>query len=103
MLLSILNNNFDYAKFSITDYKREIDMRTKANNYQVIIDLRNHTASSDEFIKKVVGVIALNDLDKDNPPLATILDFAIEYSDDPTPDDRKKKLAKAILAIIDTL
>lgn len=78
-------------------------MRTKTNNYRAIIDLRNHTASSDEFIKKVVGVIALNDLDKDNPPLATILDFAIEYSDDPTPDDRKKKLAKAILAIIDTL
>ena len=39
----------------------------------------------------------------DNPPLATILDFAIEYSDDSTSDDRKKKLAKAILAIMDAL
>ena len=78
-------------------------MQTKADNYQTIIDLRNQIANDDEFIRKVVGVIALNDLDKDNPPLATILDFAIEYSDDSTLDDRKKKLAKAILAIMDAL
>lgn len=78
-------------------------MQTKADNYQTIIDLRNQIANDDEFICKVVGVIALNDLDKDNPPLATILDFAIEYSDDSTSDDRKKKLAKAILAIMDAL
>ena len=78
-------------------------MQTKADNYQTIIDLRNQIANDDEFIRKVVGVIVLNDLDKDNPPLATILDFAIEYSDDSTPDDRKKKLAKAILAIMDAL
>jgi len=78
-------------------------MQTKAGNYRTVINLRNQIANDDEFIRKVVGVIALNDLDKDDPPLATILDFAIEYSDDPTSDDRKKKLAKAILAIIDTL
>ena len=78
-------------------------MQTKADNYQTVIDLRNQIANDDEFIRKVVGVIALNDLDKDNPPLATILDFAIEYSDDSTLDDRKKKLAKAILAIMDAL
>lgn len=78
-------------------------MQTKADNYQTIIDLRNQIANDDEFIRKVVGVIVLNDLDKDNPPLATILDFAIEYSDDSTSDDRKKKLAKAILAIMDAL
>ena len=78
-------------------------MQTKADNYQTVIDLRNQIANDDEFIRKVVGVIALNDLDKDNPPLATILDFAIEYSDDSTSDDRKKKLAKAILAIMDAL
>ena len=78
-------------------------MQTKADNYRTVIDLRNQIANDDEFICKVVGVIALNDLDKDNPPLATILDFAIEYSDDSTSDDRKKKLAKAILAIMDAL
>ena len=78
-------------------------MQTKADNYRTVIDLRNQIANDDEFIRKVVGVIALNDLDKDNPPLATILDFAIEYSDDSTSDDRKKKLAKAILAIMDAL
>ena len=78
-------------------------MQTKADNYRTVIDLRNQIANDDEFIRKVVGVIVLNDLDKDNPPLATILDFAIEYSDDSTSDDRKKKLAKAILAIMDAL
>ena len=78
-------------------------MQTKADNYRTVIDLRNQIANDDEFIRKVVGVIALNDFDKDNPPLATILDFAIEYSDDSTSDDRKKKLAKAILAIMDAL
>ena len=78
-------------------------MQTKADNYRTVIDLRNQIANDDEFIRKVVGVIALNDLDKDNSPLATILDFAIEYSDDSTSDDRKKKLAKAILAIMDAL
>ena len=78
-------------------------MQTKADNYRTVIDLRNQMANDDEFIRKVVGVIALNDLDKDNPPLATILDFAIEYSDDSTSDDRKKKLARAILAIMDAL
>ena len=78
-------------------------MQTKADNYRTVIDLRNQIANDDEFIRKVVGVIALNDLDKDNQPLATILDFAIEYSDDSTSDDRKKKLAKAILAIMDAL
>ena len=78
-------------------------MQTKAGNYRTVINLRNQIANDDEFIRKVVGVIALNDLDKDNPPLATILDFAIEYSDDSTSDDRKKKLAKAILAIMDAL
>ena len=78
-------------------------MQTKADNYRTVIDLRNQIANDDEFIRKVVGVIALNDLDKDNPPLATILDFAIEYSDDSTSDDRKKKLEKAILAIMDAL
>ena len=78
-------------------------MQTKADNYQTVIDLRNQIANDDEFIRKVVGTIALNGLDKDNPPLATILDFAIEYSDDSTSDDRKKKLAKAILAIMDAL
>ena len=78
-------------------------MQTKADNYQTVIDLRNQIANDDEFIRKVVGTIALNCLDKDNPPLATILDFAIEYSDDSTSDDRKKKLAKAILAIMDAL
>ena len=78
-------------------------MQTKADNYRTVIDLRNQIANDDEFIRKVVGVIALNDLDKDNPPLATILGFAIEYSDDSTSDDRKKKLAKAILAIMDAL
>lgn len=78
-------------------------MRTKLEENKVVIDLRNQLMNDDEFIRKVVGVIALNDLDKDNPPLATILDFAIEYSDDSTSDDRKKKLAKAILAIMDAL
>lgn len=78
-------------------------MQTKAGNYRTVINLRNQIANDDKFIRKVVGVIALNDLDKDNPPLATILDFAIEYSDDSTSDDRKKKLAKAILAIMDAL
>lgn len=66
-------------------------MQTKAGNYRTVINLRNQIANDDKFIRKVVGVIALNDLDKDNPPLATILDFAIEYSDDSTSDDRKKK------------
>lgn len=78
-------------------------MRTKLEENKVVIDLCNQLMNDDEFIRKVVGVIALNDLDKDNPPLATILDFAIEYSDDSTSDDRKKKLAKAILAIMDAL
>ena len=78
-------------------------MQTKADNYRTVIHLRNQIANDDEFIRKVVGIIALNDFDKDNPPLATILDFAIEYSDDSTSDDRKKKLAKAILAIMDAL
>lgn len=78
-------------------------MRTKLEENQVVIDLRNQLTSDDEFIRKVVGAIALNDLDKDNQPLATILDFAIEYTDDQTSDDRRKKLAKAILAIVDVL
>lgn len=78
-------------------------MRTKLEEYQMVANLRRQLTNDDEFIRKVVGIIALNDLDKDNPPLATILDFAIEYSDDPTPDDRKEKLAKAILAIVDAL
>lgn len=78
-------------------------MRTKLEEYQIVTNLRNRLSNDNEFIRRVVGVIALNDLDKDNPPLATILDFAIEYSDDSTSDDRKKKLAKAILAIMDAL
>lgn len=78
-------------------------MRTKLEENQVVIDLRNQLTNDDEFIRKVVGAIALNDLDKDNQPLTTILDFAIEYTDDQTSDDRRKKLAKAILAIVDVL
>ena len=54
-------------------------MQTKADNYRTVIDLRNQIANDDEFIRKVAGVIALNDLDKDNPPLATILDFDFGY------------------------
>ena len=78
-------------------------VRTKLEENQVVIDLHNQLTNDDEFIRKVVGAIALNDLDKDNQPLATILDFAIEYTDDQTSDDRRKKLAKAILAIVDAL
>lgn len=78
-------------------------MHTKADDYKVVIDLRSQITDDDEFIRKVVSAISLNDLDKDNPQLATILDFAIEYTDDPTPVDKKDKLAKAILAIMDTL
>ena len=82
---------------------RRYFVRTKLEEDQVVIDLRNQLTNDDEFIRKVVGAIALNDLDKDNPPLSTILDFAIEYTDDQTSDDRRKKLAKAILAIVDAL
>ena len=78
-------------------------MHTKADDYKAVIDLHNQTTNDDEFIRKVVSAISLNDLDKDNPPLATILDFAIEYADDLTPVDKKDKLVKAILAIIDAL
>ena len=78
-------------------------MSTKAEDNKVIIDLRNQLNNDDEFIRKVVGVITLNDLDKDNPPLATILDFAIECTDDSTPENRKPILMKAITAIIEAL
>lgn len=62
-------------------------MSTKAEDDKIIIDLHNQLNNDDEFIRKVVGVIALNDLDKDNPPLATILDFAIEYTPPQAPPD----------------
>lgn len=78
-------------------------MSTKAEDNKIIIDLRNQLNNDDEFIRKVVGVIALNDLDKDNPPLATILDFAIEYTDDSTPENRRQILMKAIIAIVEAL
>lgn len=78
-------------------------MSTKAEDDKIIIDLRNQLNNDDEFIRKVVGVIALNDLDKDNPPLATILDFAIEYTDDSTPENRRQILTKAIIAIVEAL
>lgn len=78
-------------------------MSTKLEEYQVIINLRNQLQDNDEFIRKAVSVIALNDLDKNNPPLATILDFAIEYTDDSTLEDRKRKLSDAILAIVNAL
>ncbi len=78
-------------------------MSTKAEDDKIIIDLRNQLNNDDEFIRKVVGVIALNDLDKDNPPLATILDFAIEYTDDSTPENRRQILMKAIIAIVEAL
>ena len=78
-------------------------MRTKLEEYQVVVNLRNQLQDDDEFIRKVVSTIALNDLDKNNPQLATILDFAIEYTDDSTLEDRKKKLRDAVLAIVDAL
>lgn len=78
-------------------------MSTKAEDDKIIIDLHNQLNNDDEFIRKVVGVIALNDLDKDNPPLATILDFAIEYTDDSTPENRRQILMKAIIAIVEAL
>lgn len=78
-------------------------MSTKAEDDKIIIDLRNQLNNDDEFIRKVVGVIALNDLDKDNPPLATILDFAIEYTDDSTPENRRQILMKTIIAIVEAL
>lgn len=78
-------------------------MSTKAEDDKIIIDLRNQLNNDDEFIRKVVGVIALNDLDKDNPPLAIILDFAIEYTDDSTPENRRQILMKAIIAIVEAL
>ena len=78
-------------------------MSTKLEEYQVVINLRNQLQDNDEFIRKAVSVIALNDLDKNNPPLATILDFAIEYTDDSTLEDRKRKLSDAILAIVNAL
>ena len=78
-------------------------MSTKAEDNKIIIDLHNQLNNDDEFIRKVVGVIALNDLDKDNPPLATILDFAIEYTDDSTPENRRQILMKAIIAIVEAL
>lgn len=78
-------------------------MSTKAEDDKIIIDLHNQLNNDDEFIRKVVGVIALNDLDKDNPPLATILDFAIEYADDSTPENRRQILMKAIIAIVEAL
>ena len=78
-------------------------MSTKAEDDKIIIDLHNQLNNDDEFIRKVVGVIALNDLDKDNPPLATILDFAIEYTDDSTPENRRQILTKAIIAIVEAL
>ena len=78
-------------------------MSTKAEDDKIIIDLHNQLNNDDEFIRKVVGVIALNNLDKDNPPLATILDFAIEYTDDSTPENRRQILMKAIIAIVEAL
>ena len=78
-------------------------MSTKAEDNKIIIDLRNQLNNNDEFIRKVVGAIALNDLDKDNPPLATILDFAIEYTDDSAPENRRQILMKAIIAIVEAL
>ena len=78
-------------------------MSTKAEDDKIIIDLHNQLNNDDEFIRKVVGVIALNDLDKDNPPLATILDFASEYTDDSTPENRRQILMKAIIAIVEAL
>lgn len=78
-------------------------MRTKLEEYQVVVNLRNQLQDDDEFIRKVVSTIALNDLDKNNPQLATILDFAIEYTDGSTLEDRKKKLRDAVLAIVDAL
>lgn len=50
-------------------------MRTKLEEYQIVTNLRNRLSNDNEFIRRVVGIITLNDLDKDNPPLATILDF----------------------------
>lgn len=78
-------------------------MRAKAEDDKIIIDLRNQLNNDDEFIREVVGVIALNDLDKDNPPLATILDFAIEYTDGSTPENRRQILMKAIITIVEAL
>ena len=47
-------------------------MRTKLEEYQVVVNLRNQLQDDDEFIRKVVSTIALNDLDKNNPQLAAI-------------------------------
>ncbi|MDO4271663.1 MAG: hypothetical protein Q4C83_01605 [Candidatus Saccharibacteria bacterium] len=72
--------------------------------YKAVIDLYD-TYKEDEktFMSKLIPTIGLNDYDKDNSILTTILDFAVEYADDATEPEQRKRLAAAAVAVINVL